>query len=156
MQSRHKQPLDSALSIRPEEGVRAFARILSLCTAQVSVSAVDFTQTAQHNDPVVDKIRLSQSKKHEPLHSEPPSDEVSLQATSDDDVERRVAEIWQKLLGARKLSIYDNFFELGGDSLLGTQLLSLLRTVFQVQLPLQSLLEVPTVAGMAARIKALQ
>jgi acyl-coenzyme A synthetase/AMP-(fatty) acid ligase/acyl carrier protein len=73
-----------------------------------------------------------------------------------DEIEQAIAEMWQKLLGIKPPGVYDNFFELGGDSLLGTRLLSWLRSSFRVQLPLQSLLEVPTVAGIAQRIRALQ
>jgi acyl transferase domain-containing protein len=73
-----------------------------------------------------------------------------------DDVERRVAEIWQSLLGVERVGLYDNFFLLGGHSMLGAQLLSLLRSAFQVEVPLPSLFEAPTVAGMAERIRAFQ
>ncbi len=73
-----------------------------------------------------------------------------------DDVERLVAEIWQKLLGVERVGLYDNFFMLGGHSMLGAQLLSLLRSSFQVEVPLPSLFEAPTVAGMAERIRAFR
>lgn len=73
-----------------------------------------------------------------------------------DDVERLVAQIWQQLLGVERVGLYDNFFLLGGHSMLGAQLLSLLRSVFQVEVPLPSLFEAPTVAGMAERIRAFR
>jgi phthiocerol/phenolphthiocerol synthesis type-I polyketide synthase E len=73
-----------------------------------------------------------------------------------DNVEQLVAEIWQKLLGIERIGIYDNFFQLGGHSMLGAQLLSLLRAAFGVDIPLPTLFEAPTVAGMAERIRAFQ
>ena len=73
-----------------------------------------------------------------------------------DDVEAGVAEIWQRLLGVERVEIYDNFFALGGHSILGVQLLALLRAAFHVDIPLPSLFEVPTVAGMAERVRAFR
>jgi acyl transferase domain-containing protein/acyl carrier protein len=72
------------------------------------------------------------------------------------DVELGVAEIWQRLLGVERVGIYDNFFALGGHSMLGAQLLAGLRSAFHVEIPLHSLFEVPTVAGMAERIRAFR
>jgi acyl transferase domain-containing protein len=73
-----------------------------------------------------------------------------------DDVEQRIAEIWQKLLGVERVGVYDSFFALGGHSMQGAQLLSMLRATFQVAIPLPTLFEVPTVAGMAERIRTLR
>ncbi|MEW6735520.1 MAG: condensation domain-containing protein, partial [Acidobacteriota bacterium] len=70
------------------------------------------------------------------------------------DIEKRIAKIWQELLGIDQVGIYDNFLELGGHSLLATQVISRLRTGFQVELPLRSLFESPTVAGLANSIEA--
>jgi nonribosomal peptide synthetase DhbF len=67
-----------------------------------------------------------------------------------------VAGIWQELLGIEHVGIYDNFFQLGGHSMQGAQLLSRLRAALNVEVPLPTLFESPTVAGMAERIRAFQ
>ena len=66
--------------------------------------------------------------------------------------ETSLADIWQQLLGVDKVGIHDNFFDLGGHSLLGTQLLSRIRAAFQIQMPLRTLYDSPTVAAMAESI----
>jgi alpha-ketoglutarate-dependent taurine dioxygenase len=71
-------------------------------------------------------------------------------------VERLLAETWGAVLGLERVGINDNFFELGGHSLLGTQIASKVRESLQLELPLRSLFEAPTVAGLAARIEVLQ
>ncbi|MBD2036727.1 amino acid adenylation domain-containing protein, partial [Leptolyngbya sp. FACHB-321] len=64
-------------------------------------------------------------------------------------VEEVMAGIWAEVLGLEQVSTHANFFELGGHSLLGVQIISRLRTIFQVDLPLRSLFEAPTIASLA-------
>ena len=52
----------------------------------------------------------------------------------------------------RPVGIHDNFFDLGGHSLTATQVISQVIKQFQLELPLQSLFQSPTVAKMAAVI----
>lgn len=67
--------------------------------------------------------------------------------------EKSLASIWTKLLGINRIGINDNYFELGGDSLLATQLVSHVRSVFEVELPLVELFRHPTLAEMATSIE---
>ncbi|PYV13978.1 MAG: non-ribosomal peptide synthetase, partial [Acidobacteria bacterium] len=71
-------------------------------------------------------------------------------------VEEILAEIWGELLGVDRVGAEDNFFELGGHSLLATQLITRLREVFRMELPLGILFEAPTVSGLAAFMIARQ
>jgi len=70
--------------------------------------------------------------------------------------EQNLAAIWQQLLGVAQIGVNDNFFELKGDSLLAAQVVSRVHKIFHVKLPLSSLFEEPTVAGLAKRIERLQ
>ena len=67
-------------------------------------------------------------------------------------IEEDLARIWAQVLSLDQVGIFDNFFELGGHSLAATQVVSHVIQTFQLELPLQSLFQAPTVAEMAVVI----
>ncbi|RAM53532.1 MAG: non-ribosomal peptide synthetase [Hapalosiphonaceae cyanobacterium JJU2] len=67
-------------------------------------------------------------------------------------VEKQLAIIWMQVLGLKKIGINDNFFELGGHSLLATQVISRIHKIFDIELPLRQLFELPTIAKLAKSI----
>ncbi|HVR99923.1 MAG TPA: amino acid adenylation domain-containing protein [Thermoanaerobaculia bacterium] len=67
-------------------------------------------------------------------------------------VEETLARIWSEVLNRGPVSVHANFFDLGGHSLLATQVISRVRDVLRVDLPLRVLFEAPTVAALAERV----
>jgi acyl carrier protein len=63
--------------------------------------------------------------------------------------EKVLAEIWSGVLNLERVGIHDNFFEMGGHSLKATRVMSRVREVFRVELPVRALFESPTVAGLS-------
>lgn len=80
----------------------------------------------------------------------------SLTIAPTNSLELSLVELWTQLLGRKPVSIHDNFFELGGHSLLATQLVSRIRDCFQVELPLRTVFETPTIAELAQKIDGLK
>lgn len=70
--------------------------------------------------------------------------------------EELIASVWSKLLGVGRVGADDNFFELGGHSLLAVQAISRLRASFRMEIPLKTLFEHPTVAGLGECVDTLQ
>jgi amino acid adenylation domain-containing protein len=66
-----------------------------------------------------------------------------------DAVQRKLALIWEDLLGKRPIGIRDNFFELGGHSLIAIRLMRRLEQAFHRKLPLAALFEAPTIEKLA-------
>jgi amino acid adenylation domain-containing protein len=68
-------------------------------------------------------------------------------------VEQRLAQIWAEVLHLTEVGVADNFFSLGGHSLLVMQVMARVRKAFQIELPLRSLFESPTIARLAQRVE---
>jgi thioesterase domain-containing protein/acyl carrier protein len=61
-----------------------------------------------------------------------------------------MAALWQQVFGIEKIGIHDNFFDLGGHSLKAAQLFYLIEQVYGRHLPLSTLFQAPTIAGLTS------
>ena len=148
------------------------------CTERLALSAVERSRST----PIIDQLRHSLKAKL-PEYMVPSAFVLleSLPLTSNGKVDRRalpkheldstllekyvaprtpieemLALLWTQVLKLERVSIHDNFFEVGGHSLLATQLLSRIRNIFKVELPLRELFARATIAELAQSIGQLQ
>ncbi len=71
-------------------------------------------------------------------------------------VEEQITEIWREVLHLEQVGIHDNFFSLGGHSLLATQVVSRIREIFAVEMPLKILFEAPSIAAQAEYLEQVR
>ncbi len=71
-------------------------------------------------------------------------------------VEELLLSIWQTVLGNAQIGVQDNFFELGGHSLLATRVVARIRAATQVDLPLRTLFEAPSIESLARFIEVAE
>jgi Phosphopantetheine attachment site/AMP-binding enzyme C-terminal domain len=77
------------------------------------------------------------------------------QLAPQDDLEQVLVDLFAELVGRDRVGVRDDFFrDLGGHSLLGTRLMARLRRTLRIDLPLRALFLQPTVAGLAATVRA--
>jgi len=67
-------------------------------------------------------------------------------------IEEFLVDVWAKVLKVDQVSVQDDFFELGGHSLLATQVLSRIRSILKVDVPLQKLFEAPNVEELSRAV----
>ncbi|SJZ83631.1 amino acid adenylation domain-containing protein [Chitinophaga eiseniae] len=70
-------------------------------------------------------------------------------------LETLLVGVWEELLGIGRIGVHDNFFQLGGHSLLAMREAAVLRSRLQVEVPIRSLFQYPTIAELAAFINGL-
>lgn len=90
----------------------------------------------------------------------PPPDRVHTSNRASDsgsgtELEHVLAGMVAELLTVDDVGVDENFFMLGGHSLLGAQLITRITDRFGVEMPLRTLFDSPTVAGMALEVERL-
>jgi len=141
--------------IRPADGAEATRRLLATpLGAQVVVTAVPLpTFLAEVGGLTRDTVEgLSpQAATTRPAGpTRPRSDRYVAPRT---ELEAVVARLFGEVLGGEEVGVEDDFFDLGGNSLVAVQLIALVRKQLQVKLPMRSLFEEPTVAGLVRLIE---
>ncbi|MFC0032420.1 SDR family NAD(P)-dependent oxidoreductase [Micromonospora chaiyaphumensis] len=139
--------------IRPVDGAEAFRRSL---TAGLGAQVVIATRT------VADIRRRSARVTTDSLEAETDAPATAAAGTGggsaapSTELEKTIAQVWRDGLGVTEVGVDDDFFALGGNSLVAVQLIAAMRKATGVRLPMRSLFETPTVAGLAARIEELR
>jgi pimeloyl-ACP methyl ester carboxylesterase len=82
-----------------------------------------------------------------PLHESARPDRDS--ARPRNATEEALAAIWMEMFKIENVGIHDDFFEIGGHSLLGIKVMSRIRDVLGIDLPVLNLFENPTIAALA-------
>lgn len=72
--------------------------------------------------------------------------------TPSTDTERKLCEIWTKILGIEQVGVHQDFFAIGGNSLLLSQLIVMLREQFNFEMHFSLILKNPTIARLAKLI----
>jgi amino acid adenylation domain-containing protein len=72
------------------------------------------------------------------------------------DTQRKIAAVWQNVLGTNEIDVRSTFFELGGHSILMISLISMLHLELRVELRLQDLFRYQTVEQLAEYVDSIE
>jgi non-ribosomal peptide synthase protein (TIGR01720 family) len=119
-------PTDARHEILPTEGITALERILSArVSPQVVVSVRDLQATIEHTDETVrERVLEAVSETRASGELQPRPNLKTPYVAPRNEIEQRIAEAWQQVLGIEKVGVQDNFFELGGDSVQAIQIIA--------------------------------
>ncbi|AVI65884.1 hypothetical protein CKQ84_08360 [Shewanella sp. WE21] len=67
-------------------------------------------------------------------------------------LENQLCEIWQSVLGLKKIGIHDNFFRSGGDSMTAIKLITAIRQELKLDLSLSLLFEQKNISGIVGQL----
>jgi thioesterase domain-containing protein len=70
-----------------------------------------------------------------------------------DELERRLAALWEELLGVRPIGVHDRFFDIGGDSFLAVRLMIRVQQALGRSIPVAALFAADTIDGLARAIR---
>ncbi len=148
--------MPEGVGIEPAQGVEVMQRILSAPIApQVIVSTTDLAARLEASKSNMLELDLD-ILPAEPRASGYARPELATPYVApQDQLQQQIAEIWSAMLGIEQIGIHDNLFELGGDSLLGVQMLSKVRTDFEVELPPAAFFKEPTILALSELVTAL-
>lgn len=68
--------------------------------------------------------------------------------------ERKLSEIWSRILKIDKVGTQDNFFDLGGNSLLSVQLVALLENTAGISIPIVTFYQYPTINALSGYLNS--
>lgn len=141
---------DLAYGLSSTEGTAVFHRILSSGLPRVIVSTRDLpTRMAQIQADTAVLLAGATENAAPPKRKHPRPAMMTAYAAPRNEVEKKLSEIWQRVLGIEQVGIHDDFFELGGDSLLIAQIHRQFRESFAEDISIANLLQYPSIADLA-------
>ncbi|WBW99496.1 non-ribosomal peptide synthetase [Oceanirhabdus sp. W0125-5] len=69
------------------------------------------------------------------------------------EIQEKLVQVWEEVLGVNRVGINDNFFDMGGHSLKAIKLMSKIHKIFNVEVPLSEIFNRPVLKELAKYIK---
>ncbi|MFB2772370.1 SDR family NAD(P)-dependent oxidoreductase [Pelatocladus sp. BLCC-F211] len=140
----NKPEISTNLFITSNQGIEVFERILSIKNIhQIIVSTTNLQAKIER---WIKPKEVLKEKTEQLLHLRSNLSNNYIAPRSE--IEQKIADIWQEILGIQQIGIYDNYLEIGGDSLLSVQITARANKE-RLRFTSQHLFEYPTIAQLA-------
>jgi acyl carrier protein len=128
------------------EGLEVLRRALDGSSPWLVISTLDLAARLEQNGAAGTLAGLEAAGEAREAHPRPLLANAYVAPRSD--AERRIAAVWQDLLGIDPVGVHDNFFDLGGNSLMAIRVIARLKSELGVNVSEISIFEGPTVAAL--------
>jgi amino acid adenylation domain-containing protein len=135
------------LGMTSAEGVEVFRRALSMPAPWLAISTLDLAARLERGRAAHALAELETAQPPRAGHPRPLLANAYVAPRGGG--ERRIAAVWEELLGIERIGVHDNFFDLGGNSLMAIRVISRLKTELGIDVSEVSIFEGPTVAMLA-------
>jgi polyketide synthase PksJ len=142
--------LDRNNDISPAQGAQIFLDVLNNANRQVIISTYEINrfiqdmQTRQDDDNQFENNTQREAIITSKIYAPPTNN-----------LEAKLAGIWQSILGIDKVGITDDFFELGGHSLMALRLLNQIEKQCQLKVTLNKLQQARTIQNLVCTINTV-
>jgi len=145
----------------PTEGAEAFRRALALGLPEILVSTQDLNAmlrqqeiVSEHGHEAFWSVRKRRVERGDDTRGAATGVRERPDAGLEADVDARLRDIWQDLLGVADIGPDDDFFDLGGDSLIAVRMIERMKKALDVEQTLESLFEASTFRQMSDLIRS--
>ncbi len=141
--------------LSPAQGVEALERALRASIAQVAVSRQDFQTRIEESWAARSLEEELATPEVREVHTRPALSSAFVAPRNE--MEEKIAAVWQGVLGLDQVGVNDNFFDLGGNSLIGLKVISRLKAEFPgADVSAVTLFEGPTVGALARLLQPVE
>lgn len=139
--------------ISPEEGIQVFKRVVQSGLNRLIIYPFDLLKRLEDRNHILadystfldQKLRLLGSGKNSAVRVKPLFDTM----------DENVIAIWKDYLGHSEIGLHDNIFELGASSLDVIQINNILKSSLNIDVPVTTLFEFPTISSFLKHLKGL-
>jgi acyl transferase domain-containing protein/acyl carrier protein len=141
-------------AIKTKDGLEAFERALNSDLTQVIVSPQDLAKELKASEAVFNPTKyLAQAHPAESTFRPPRSQQDGADQPTNT-VETALTDVWGSVFGIDRIGTHENFSDLGGHSLIAMQIVSRIRSLYQIPFTLRDFFEGPTIAQLSSVIQA--
>jgi phthiocerol/phenolphthiocerol synthesis type-I polyketide synthase E len=144
--------LESAITTK--DGLEAFRRALNSNLIQVIVSPQNLDHLLRASEEAFDPTKYHSQVRPQDRAFRPPASQQHEAEQVTNPVQAALLNIWSSVFGFERIGIDDNFIDLGGHSLLAMQIVSRIRSLYQISFTLRDFFESSTIGQLSSVIQA--